>query len=265
MTSALGTSWLDASQLIETFGLLGIMVIVFAECGLLVGFFLPGDTLLFSAGVLVQRGHVPPAAVAGHRCSSAWPRSSATRSATRSAGAVAPRCSSGPTHGSSGPSTSSARATFFEKYGPPAIVLGRFVPVVRTVITVMAGAGRMDYRTYTLYTVLGGVLWATSVTLLGYFLGNIDFIANNIELLLLAGVAVSVVPIALRHRGELTTFGTGMASAAKRLSRRCTALAGDLGDRQVRARRAGRAGPGRSRRSGPTGSRRPRPRSTPPA
>ena len=92
---------------------------------------------------------------------------------------------------------------FFEKYGPPAIVLGRFVPVVRTVITVMAGAGRMNYRTYTLYTVLGGILWATSVTLLGYWLGNIDFIANNIELLLLAGVAVSVVPIGfqlLRHQ-----------------------------------------------------------------
>jgi membrane protein DedA with SNARE-associated domain len=61
---------------------------------------------------------------------------------------------------------------FFEKYGPPAIVLGRFVPVVRTVITVMAGAGRMNYRTYTLYTVLGGILWATSVTLLGYWLGT---------------------------------------------------------------------------------------------
>ena len=56
MTSALGPSWLDASQLIENFGLLGIMAIVFAECGLLVGFFLPGDTLLFTAGVLVQRG-----------------------------------------------------------------------------------------------------------------------------------------------------------------------------------------------------------------
>ena len=57
-------------------------------------------------------------------------------------------------------------------YGPPAIVLGRFVPVVRTFITVMAGAGRMNYRTYTIYTVIGGVLWAMGVTLLGYFLGG---------------------------------------------------------------------------------------------
>jgi membrane-associated protein len=70
----------------------------------------------------------------------------------------------------------------------------------------MAGAGRMSYRTYALYTLLGGVLWVTSVTVLGYFLGNIDFIANNIELLLLLGVAVSVVPIAgqllLRRRSS---------------------------------------------------------------
>jgi membrane-associated protein len=56
----------------------------------------------------------------------------------------------------------------------------------------------MNYRTYTVYTVLGGVIWATSVTLLGYFLGNVDFIANNIELLLLAGVAMSVVPVAFQ-------------------------------------------------------------------
>jgi membrane-associated protein len=76
-----------------------------------------------------------------------------------------------------------------------AIVLGRFVPVVRTFITVMAGAGRMPYRIYVVYTVIGGILWTVAVTLLGYFLGNVDIIANNVELILLAGVAVSVVPI----------------------------------------------------------------------
>ena len=101
-------------------------------------------------------------------------------------------------------------ALFFDKYGPRAIVLGRFVPVVRTVITVMAGAGRMNYRTYTLYTVLGGVLWATSVTLLGYFLGNVDFIANNIELLLLAGVAVSVVPIGVPAAAAAAGVAAGL-------------------------------------------------------
>jgi membrane-associated protein len=204
MTSALGTSWLDASHIIESFGLLGIMAIVFAECGLLVGFFLPGDTLLFSAGVLVKRGTFDQplwlvilliciAAIAGNQVGYEIGR--------RGGPAVFRR----PDSRLFRPEYVERTSQFFEKYGPPAIVLGRFVPIVRTFITVMAGAGRMDYRIYTLYTVLGGVLWATSVTMLGYFLGNIDFIANNIELLLLAGVAVSVVPILaqlLRKRGR---------------------------------------------------------------
>jgi membrane-associated protein len=195
MTAALGTSWLDASHIIESFGLLGIMTIVFAECGLLVGFFLPGDTLLFSAGVLVKRGTFDQplwlvilliciAAIAGNQVGYEIGR--------RGGPAVFRR----PDSRFFRPEYVERTSQFFDKYGPMAIVLGRFVPIVRTFITVMAGAGRMDYRVYTLYTVIGGVLWATSVTMLGYFLGNIDFIANNIELLLLAGVAISVVPIA---------------------------------------------------------------------
>jgi membrane-associated protein len=204
MTSALGTSLLDPSQLIANFGLLGIMVIVFAECGLLVGFFFPGDTLLFAAGVSVRNDDfnqplwlvillVCVAAIAGNQVGYEIGR--------RSGPAVFKR----PDSRLFRPEYVERTSQFFEKYGASAIVLGRFVPVVRTFITVMAGASRMNYRTYTLYTVLGGVLWATSVTLLGYFLGKVAFIANNIQLLLLAGVAVSVVPIGfqlLRHRGN---------------------------------------------------------------
>jgi membrane-associated protein len=202
MTSALSTSWLDASHIIETFGLLGIMAIIFAECGLLLGFFLPGDTLLFSAGVLVQREtfHEPLWLIILLICVAAIVGNQVGYEIGRRGG---PAVFKRPDSRFFRPEYVERTSLFFERYGPPAIVLGRFVPVVRTVITVMAGAGRMNYRTYTIYTVLGGVLWATSVTLLGYFLGNVDFIANNIELLLLAGVAVSVVPIAfqvLRHR-----------------------------------------------------------------
>jgi membrane-associated protein len=204
MTAAIGTEWLSAGHLITTFGLIGIMVVVFAECGLLLGFFLPGDTLLFSAGVLVKRGTfdqplwlvivlICVAAIIGNQVGYEIGR--------RGGPAVFRR----PDSRFFRPEYVERTSAFFDKYGPPAIILGRFVPVVRTIITVMAGAGRMRYRTYTLYTVIGVVLWATSVTLLGYFLGNVDFIANNIELLLLAGVAVSVVPIAvqlLRQRGK---------------------------------------------------------------
>jgi membrane-associated protein len=197
MTSALSTSWLDASHIIETFGLLGIMTILFAECGLLVGFFLPGDTLLFSAGVLVQRNtfHQPLWLIILLECIAAIIGNQVGYEIGRRGG---PAVFRRPDSRLFRPEYVERTSAFFEKYGPPAIMLGRFVPVIRTVITVMAGAGQMNYRTYTIYTVLGGVLWATSVTLLGFFLGNIDFIANNIELLLLAGVAVSVVPIAVQ-------------------------------------------------------------------
>jgi membrane-associated protein len=202
MTSALSTSWLDASHIIETFGLLGIMAIIFAECGLLLGFFLPGDTLLFTAGVLVQREtfHQPLWLIILLECVAAIVGNQIGYEIGRRGG---PAVFKRPESRFFRPEYVERTSLFFEKYGPPAVVLGRFVPVVRTFITVMAGAGRMNYRTYTIYTVLGGVFWATSVTLLGYFLGNIDFIANNIELLLLAGVAVSVIPVAaqlLRHQ-----------------------------------------------------------------
>jgi membrane-associated protein len=201
MTSALSASWLDASHLIETFGLLGIMAIIFAECGLLLGFFLPGDTLLFTAGVLVQREtfHQPLWLIILLECVAAIIGNQVGYEIGRRGG---PAVFKRPESRFFRPEYVERTSLFFEKYGPVAVVLGRFVPVVRTFITVMAGAGRMNYRTYTMYTVLGGVIWATSVTLLGYFLGNVDFIANNIELLLLAGVAVSVVPVVfqlLRH------------------------------------------------------------------
>jgi membrane-associated protein len=194
MTSALGPTWLDAGHLIDSFGLLGIMVVIFAECGLLVGFFLPGDTLLFTAGVLVQRDtfHQPlwlvialqfVAAILGNQVGYEIGR--------RGGPAVFKR----PDSRLFRPEYVERTSAFFDRYGKAAIVLGRFVPVVRTFITVMAGAGRMSYRVYTLYTLIGGALWVVTVTLLGYFLGNVKIIADNVELLMLAGVAVSVVPI----------------------------------------------------------------------
>jgi membrane-associated protein len=192
--SALGPSLLDPNHIIATFGLIGILVILFAECGLLVGFFLPGDTLLFTAGVLVQRESLheslwlvialeAAAAIAGNLVG--------YEIGKRGGPAVFTR----PDSRLFKPEYVERTRHFFDRYGPSAIVLGRFVPVVRTVITVMAGAGRMSYRTYAVYTVIGGILWTAAITLLGYFLGNVDFIANNIELLVLLGVAVSVVPV----------------------------------------------------------------------
>ena len=81
---------------------------------------------------------------------------------------------------------------FFAKYGKPAVVLARFVPVVRTIATVMAGASKMNLKIYTLYSAIGGVLWVGTVTIAGYYLGQIDFIAKNVDLIVVAAVIIVV-------------------------------------------------------------------------
>ena len=97
---------------------------------------------------------------------------------------------------------------FFDKHGVSAIVLARFVPVVRTVITAMAGVGRMNFRTFATYSAVGGVLWAAGLTILGYFLGHLEFVQKNIELISILIVAVSLLPALvewLRARRESST------------------------------------------------------------
>jgi membrane-associated protein len=194
--AALLPTWLDPNTIVTNFGLLGIALILFAECGLLVGFFLPGDTLLFAAGVLVKKGTFdqPLWLVIAIEMGAAIAGNMVGYEIGRRGG---PAVFNKPDSRLFKPEYVERTQAFFDRYGPLAIVLGRFVPVVRTFITVMAGAGRMNFRTYAVYTVIGGVLWTASVTMLGYFLGNVAFIADNIELLLLAGVLVSVVPVGL--------------------------------------------------------------------
>ncbi len=194
--AALLPTWLDPNTIVTNFGLLGIALILFAECGLLVGFFLPGDTLLFAAGVLVKKGTFdqPLWLVIAIEMGAAIAGNMVGYEIGRRGG---PAVFNKPDSRLFKPEYVERTQAFFDRYGPLAIVLGRFVPVVRTFITVMAGAGRMDFRTYAIYTVIGGVLWTVSVTMLGYFLGNVAFIADNIELLLLGGVLISVVPVGL--------------------------------------------------------------------
>lgn len=202
--TALGPSWLDPNSLVDTFGLIGILVVVFAECGLLVGFFLPGDSLLFTAGLLVKQGTlgqpiwlvcllITVAAVAGNQVGYLIGRK------------AGPAIFSRPESRLFKQEYVDKSYAFFDRHGPRAIVLARFVPIVRTFITVTAGVGRMDYRTYTTYTVVGGVLWGTGVTLLGYALGSVEFVSEHIELILIGIVAVSVLPVAfevLRKRSR---------------------------------------------------------------
>jgi len=205
--------FIDPDHLINTFGLVGLLIILFAECGLLVGFFLPGDTLLFSAGLLVATGvfHesiwllaalLPAAAIVGN-LAGYW-------IGYRAGPAVFNK-----------PDSRLFRQDhvrrshdFFEKYGARTVVLARFVPIVRTFATVMAGASRMRFRTYAIYSVLGGVVWATGVVLLGYYLGHFTFVQDTvrplIEPVIVAIVVLSLVPAAVellrsRRRGRGTT------------------------------------------------------------
>lgn len=190
---ALGPSWLDPENLIRTFGTLGILAIVFIESGLLVGFFLPGDSLLFTAGLLSASGVLPPiwvllvtiplAAIAGDQVGYAIGRKFGTPLFDRPDSRFFKR------------EYVDRSAAFFERHGPKTVVLARFVPIVRTFVPVMAGTSRMQYRVFVTYNVIGGVLWGVGVTALGYFLGGIQFVKDNIEPILIAIVLISVLPV----------------------------------------------------------------------
>ena len=201
----LGINWLDPQYILNHFGnyaLWGGAAIIFAECGLLIGFFLPGDSLLFTVGVLVSQGQIgyplwlcglvlAVAAVAGNACGYAIGAKAGESVFHRRSSRLFKQEYVERTH------------AFFEKYGNRAVVLARFVPIVRTFITVMAGVGTMGFRRFMTYTAIGGVIWAFGVTLLGYFLGQIAFLRAHIEVLLLTLVAISVLPLLvefLRHR-----------------------------------------------------------------
>ena len=104
---------------------------------------------------------------------------------------------------------------FLEKHGPKAVVLARFVPFVRTFITWVAGIGRMDPKRYFTYTVIGGILWAAGITVLGSLLGNITFVKNNVDSIFIVIVLISIVPIVLeflRARRERKAGGHGAAT-----------------------------------------------------
>ncbi len=199
--------FLDPENLLTSLGafaLVGVTFIIFAECGLLIGFFLPGDSLLFIAGLFVAQGLISQpiwlvmvlftiAAIAGN-LTGYWIGYK-----------VGPKLFNRPDSRLFKEEYVTKTHEFFERYGPRAIVLARFVPIVRTFITAMAGVGRMDFRTYAVYSTIGGIIWGAGVTWLGYMLGNIQFVKDHIELILLAVVLISALPIFyeyVRHRRE---------------------------------------------------------------
>ncbi|MBM9477545.1 VTT domain-containing protein [Nakamurella flavida] len=196
---ALLPGWLDPSVLIGNMGswaVLGILLIIFAECGILIGFFLPGDTLLFIAGLLVATSHNGGAGIdinlglfIGLLALAAFIGNMVGYGIGYKVG---PAVFKRPDAKFLKPEYIEKSSAFFAKYGKITIVLARFVPIIRTVATVMAGASRMDPKIYTLYSAIGGVLWVGVVTVAGYFLGQIEFIRDNVDLIVILAVVVVV-------------------------------------------------------------------------
>ena len=188
-------SWLDPQILLEGAGSWATAVcalILFAECGLLIGFFLPGDTLLFMAGLLIASealdanlwvfiGVLWVGAFVGNMVGF-WIGWKVGPAVFRREDAKLLK-----------PEYIAKSQQFFDRYGKITIVLARFVPIIRTVATVMAGASKMNVRVYTLYSALGGLLWVAGVTIAGYFLGQIPLVRDNVDLIFLGAVIVVVV------------------------------------------------------------------------
>ncbi len=204
---ALGPDWLDPEYILTSFGDIAFWVVVgiiFAECGLLIGFFLPGDSLLFVTGLFIASGAISMniylaclilfvAAVTGN-VTGYWIGYKAGPSLfSRPDSKLFKKEYVEHTH------------QFFNRYGARAIIMARFVPIVRTFITATAGIGRMDFTRYFIFSAIGGFIWAVGITLAGYFLGNIEFVKKNLEFILILVVFVSVVPIVfeyVKHRRQ---------------------------------------------------------------
>ncbi len=195
----LGPDWLDPAILLERLGswaFWGTVLIVFAECGLFT-FFMPGDSLLFTVGLFIGNGAIDiplwfACAVLG-----------IAAFLGNVVGYEIGRWAGEPLRQREGKFIKAKHfeqtEAFFEKYGNKALVLGRFVPIVRTFITVVAGIGRMDRRRYFVYSGVGAILWGVGVTLLGFYLGQIEVVRANIEIALLLIVFVSILPMVVEY------------------------------------------------------------------
>ncbi|MDM7829735.1 VTT domain-containing protein [Cellulomonas edaphi] len=203
---ALGPDFLDPQHLIDSFGawaLVGIMAVIFIEVGLLFPI-LPGDSLLFTAGALLAQKSLDIPVNIAELCVlmilTAFAGTQCGYLIGRKAG---PKVFSRPDSRFFKQKYIDDTYAYFDRYGGRTLVVAQFVPFVRTYASVAAGVGKMPYRQFVKFNAVGVVLWAGGVTLLGYALGTITFIADNIEMLLVVVVLLSVIPIAfevLRER-----------------------------------------------------------------
>ncbi|WP_404291802.1 DedA family protein [Glutamicibacter arilaitensis] len=168
--------------------------IVFAETGLLVGFFLPGDSMLFTVGLLIASGTLDISlwvfALAIFVCAFAGDQTGYIIG-KKSGPAIFKK----PDSRFFSQSNVERAHEFFEKFGGRAVILARFVPVVRTFVPVIAGVAKMNHKTFIFYNLAGALLWGVGVTLLGYWLGQISWIEENVDIIFILIVLISVIPI----------------------------------------------------------------------
>lgn len=204
MLAAVVPEWLEPANLIQNGGLVLLFLIVFAESGLLIGFFLPGDSLLFTAGAVASGAFAEApgmqdvqfniwvlmigcflAAVAGDQVGYMIGRKAGPRLFNRPDSKFFKR------------EYVDKGTEFFDEHGGRAIILARFVPIVRTFVPTIAGVSQMPYSSFVRYNVIGGFLWGVGITFLGYQFGKIDFVKENLEVAILGVVFISLLPIAL--------------------------------------------------------------------
>jgi membrane-associated protein len=197
---------LDPHSWIDRFGayaLWGVALIIFIECWLFP--FLPGDSLLFVVGLLIQQDKQVTSPI-WLACLVLSVAAVASNIVGYLVGARAgPAIFNRPDSRFFKQAHVDRTFAFFDRYGKRAVFLARFVPIVRTFITLAAGVGRMPMRRFVAYSALGGVVWATGVTLLGFWLGNVALLSKHLDLVLVAIVAVSLVPVLvemLRSRSQ---------------------------------------------------------------
>jgi membrane-associated protein len=182
----------DLTSLLQTVGYLGLFGIVFAESGLLIGFFLPGDSLIFTAGFLASQGilhiywvlaAILVGAIIGDNVGYIFGKKVGPKIFKKEDSLLFHK-----------DHLEKARI-FYEKHGGKTLILARFMPVIRTFAPILAGVGNMNYRTFFFYNVVGGILWGASLPLLGYFLGTtIPNIDKYLHLIIIGIVLLSILP-----------------------------------------------------------------------
>ncbi len=193
----------DVASFVKEIGLLGIWLVIFVESGIFLGFFFPGDSLLFTAGFLASQDFLPIvplvigsfiAAVLGDSVGYAFGRKMGEKIFNRDDSRFFNK------------KHLETTKNFFERYGKKSVILARFVPIVRTYTPIFAGVGKMNYRDFLLYNIIGGLLWAVGITLLGYYLGNLipgidEYLLPVILLIIIISVLPAVIEFWKAKRG----------------------------------------------------------------